>query len=477
MTAIVWFRQDLRLDDHPALRAAVNRGEAVVPVYIWSPGDEGDWAPGAASRWWLHHSLFSLDDQLKRFGSRLILRSGTALDELSALIGETGATAVFWSRRVEPAAIKVERAVERMLSARGVMWELFNTSLLHDPATVRTKSGGPYQVFTPFWKALQDGTEIAQPIAAPRQLAAPRKWPKSLHLEQLELLPTPDWASGFGLMWSPGEAGAQAQTKRLLGEIADYDSERDRPDRDGTSRLSPHLHFGEVSPRRVWAQVIAHETRHRSGPSKGALAYLRQLAWREFAHHLLHHFPQTPARPLRDQYSRFPWRRSSNDLRAWQRGLTGYPYVDAGMRQLWSTGWMHNRVRMLAASLLVKHLLLDWRHGAAWFWDTLVDADLANNTLGWQWCAGCGADAAPYFRIFNPVTQGRKFDPQGRYVRTWVPELSSLPDEFIHRPWEAPAAVLRAAGVALGRTYPHPIVSHEAGRRRALEALSAVKVR
>lgn len=476
MTTIVWFRQDLRLDDQPALRAAVDRAEPIVPVYIWSPADEGDWPMGAASRWWLHHSLVSLDGQLKRCGSRLIVRIGPAREELPKLIAQSGATAVYWSRRYEPAAVKAEREVEKLLSGRGVKWESFNSSLLHDPELVRTKTGGPYQVFTPFWRALQGGPEIGQPIAAPRHLAAPRKWPASVKLEQLKLLPTPDWASGFASRWTPGEAGAKAPLKRFLGELQGYDSDRDRPDREGTSRLSPHLHFGEVSPRRVWAEVIGHEAKsRRSGPSKGAMSYLRELAWREFAHHLLHHFPQTPQRPLREQYGRFPWRRSRKDLRAWQRGMTGYPYVDAGMRQLWSTGWMHNRVRMMAASLLVKHLLLDWRHGARWFWDTLVDADLANNTLGWQWCAGCGADAAPYFRIFNPMTQGEKFDPQGRYVREWVPELSGLPDEFIHRPWDAPAHVLRAAGITLGRTYPFPIVTHEDGRRRALEALSAVK--
>lgn len=476
MTTIVWFRQDLRLDDHPTLHAAVNRGGAIVPVYVWSPDDEGDWPAGAASRWWLHHSLQSLDASLRRCGSRLIVQSGGTVEVLGQLIEETDASAVFWSRRYEPQAVEVECAVETMLRDQGIEHQGFNASLLHDPSVVKTKSGGPYQVFTPFWKALQDGLEMAEPIAAPKRLTAPTSWPSSMKIEDLDLLPTRDWAAGFAPMWTPGEAGARQRLKAWLDHVAKYDARRDRPDEEGTSRLSPHLHFGEVSPRRIWHEVIECEAeRSTRGPSIGAASYLRQIAWREFAHYLLHHFPHTPQQPLREQYSRFPWRRSKKDLQAWQRGMTGYPYVDAGMRQLWATGWMHNRVRMMAASFLVKHLLLDWRHGAAWFWDTLVDADLANNTLGWQWCAGCGADAAPYFRIFNPITQGEKFDADGSYVRQWVPELSRLPDKFLCRPWEAPPAVLSEAGVRLGSTYPHPIVEHSEGRQRALAALASIK--
>ncbi len=476
MTTIVWFRQDLRLDDHPALHAAVKRGEGIVPVYVWSPDDEGDWPAGAASRWWLHHSLQSLDASLRRCGSRLIVQSGRAVEVLARLVDTTGASTVFWSRRYEPAAVKVESKVEKMLGERGVKCQGFNASLLHDPDAIRTKTGGPYQVFTPFWKTLQDGLEVGRPLAAPKRLKSPAKWPDSQSADRLQLLPTLGWADAFSTVWTPGEAGAASRLKSFFASIQEYDEERDRPDHEGTSRLSAHLHFGEISPSRLWCAIIEHESaRRHHGPSTGATSFLREVAWREFAQHLLHHFPNTPERPLRDAYGRFPWRRSSKDLKAWQRGMTGSPYVDAGMRQLWSTGWMHNRVRMMVASFLVKHLLLDWRHGAAWFWDTLVDADLANNTLGWQWCAGCGADAAPYFRVFNPITQGEKFDPDGLYVRQWVPELSRVPDKFLCRPWEAPPAVLREAGVRLGSTYPHPIVEHSEGRQRALAALASIK--
>lgn len=476
MTTILWYRQDLRVDDHPALRAAVDCGGPIVPVYIWSPEDEGDWPIGAASRWWLHHSLLSLDASLRKHGSRLIIRSGRAVDELARLFGETKAKSVVWSRRFEPAAVQVEQAVEKTLSARGVECEAFNTSLLHDPGRLRTKAGGPYQVFTPFWNALQATRELGAPATPPRRIAAPKVWPESLDVARLELLPTHGWAAGFEKVWTPGEAGAHRALKRFQKGVAEYDLSRDRPDESGTSRLSPHLHFGEISPRRVWQNVVEDEAAHgASGPSAGVESYLRQLAWREFAHHLLHHFPHTAQRPLREKFQRFPWRTSRRDLEAWRKGMTGYPYVDAGMRQLWATGWMHNRVRMMVASFLVKHLLLDWRHGAAWFWDTLIDADLANNTLGWQWCAGCGADAAPYFRIFNPITQGEKFDPDGTYVRQWAPELAKLPAAHIRKPWKAPAAMLREAGVRLGVTYPHPMVEHGSARERALAALASIK--
>lgn len=478
MTTILWYRQDLRVDDQPALCAAIERGGPVVPLYIWSPEDEGSWPTGAASRWWLHRSLASLAASLRKRGSRLIVRSGSAVDELGRVISELGARAVLWSRRYEPAGVAAQRGVEQMLATRRINSKVVNSSLLHDPERLRTKTGGPYQVFTPFWRALQAGEVIGEPLPPPKRIPAPDWWPESIDIERLDLLPEINWSDGIDAAWSPGERGAHRAMKGFLSQAAAYDDSRDRPDEAGTSRLSPHLHFGEISSRRVWHEVIEHEAaENATGPSGGAASYLRQLVWREFAHHLLHHFPQTPQRPLRDQFSRFPWRRSKKDLEAWQHGMTGYPYVDAGMRQLWTTGWMHNRVRMMVASFLVKHLLLDWKHGAAWFWDTLVDADLANNTLGWQWCAGCGADAAPYFRIFNPITQGEKFDPQGLYVRRWIPELGKLPDKFIHKPWDAPPAALREAGVRLGTTYPHPIVEHTAARERALAALASIKER
>lgn len=476
MTTILWYRQDLRVDDHPALHAAVKRGGPLVPVYIWSPEEEGEWAPGGASRWWLHHSLTALDASLRKRGSRLTILQGPTEQALRQVLDQTDASAVCWSRRFEPAAAEIDAGAQQLLEDRGIESQVFNSSLLHDPGEVQTKTGGPYQVFTPFWKSLQESLDIGKPIAPPSKLPSPKSWPKSISIDELELLPAVDWAGEIAETWKPGEKGAHEQLGRFLASVSAYDGDRDRPDREGTSRLSPHLHFGEISPRRVWHEVIEHEAEHRQhGLSKGAASFLREVGWREFGYHLLHHFPHTPEKPLREQYAKFPWRRSKKDLKAWERGQTGYPYVDAGMRQLWATGWMHNRVRMMVASFLVKHLLLDWRHGAKWFWDTLVDADLANNTLGWQWTAGCGADAAPYFRIFNPITQGQKFDPEGDYVRRWVPELKEVPTKFIHQPWEAPGPVLREAGVKLGETYPHPIVEHSAARERALEALAAIK--
>jgi deoxyribodipyrimidine photo-lyase len=424
-TSIVWFRLDLRLADNPALDAAVQRGGPVVPVFIWAPDEEGDWPPGAASRWWLHQSLEKFDAALRERGSRLIIRRGPSLAALRTLIKETGAETVFWNRRYEPALIERDKAVKAAVPA-----ESFNSALLYEPWELK-----PYKVFTPFWRACGTLAEPPEPRPAPRALPAPAKWPASLKLDELKLLPKINWADGFREVWQPGEDGARAQLKRFAaGPVARYASDRDRPDLVGTSRLSPHLHFGEVSPRQVWHAATRAE-------------YRRQLGWREFAHHLLFHFPQTPTVPLRPDFEKFPWSKDGAGLEEWKRGRTGFPLVDAGMRELWTTGWMHNRVRMVTASFLVKDLLIPWQEGARWFWDTLVDADLANNTLGWQWVAGCGADAAPFFRIFNPAMQAEKFDPQGAYVRRWVP---------------APVA---------------PIVDHGAARERALEALAKISRR
>jgi deoxyribodipyrimidine photo-lyase len=318
--------------------------------------------------------------------------------------------------------------------------------------------------------------EPAEPQPAPTKLAASEKWPASLALGELRIEPRIPWDTGMRKSWSPGAAGAAREIERFLADgLEDYTTERDRPDHAGTSRLSPFLHFGEIGPRQVWYAVRrATRERHPRKHKEIAEPFLRQLVWREFAHHLLYHYPNTVTEPLREEFAAFPWHEDPLGLRAWQRGATGYPYIDAGMRQLWTTGWMHNRVRMAVASFLVKDLLIPWQLGAQWFWDTLVDADLANNTLGWQWTAGCGADAAPFFRIFNPVGQGERFDPEGSYVRQWVPELAKLPGEWIHKPWEAPAGVLQAAGVELGETYPRPIVDHAAARKRALEALRTI---
>ncbi len=474
---IVWFRRDLRLQDNPALAAAWRRGGAVIPVCIQDATGEGDWPPGGPSRWWLHQSLAALQTALRARGSRLVLAAGESGAVLRVLIKRTGATAVYWNRRYEPAGIARDRGLQAALAAAGVETEDFNAAQLFEPHTVRNKAGGPFQVFTPFWRHC-----LTLPVAAPVKLPAgnlpaPAQWPASLALEELKLLPPVRWDAGMAAGWQPGEAAATQRLKNFLAlALADYAEKRNRPDTAGTSALSPHLHFGEIGPRQVWAAVQALSKESGVFPAhRGAQAFLSEMGWREFACHLLYHFPATPLEPLQKEFAAFPWQQNARQLRAWQQGQTGYPMVDAGMRQLWQTGWMHNRVRMVAASFLVKHLRLSWHEGAAWFWDTLVDADLAANSLGWQWAAGCGADAAPYFRIFNPILQGAKFDPAGGYVRRWVPELAQLPAEFIHRPWEAPRPVLAAAGVTLGRNYPQPIVDHGEARAAALAALQAMR--
>ncbi len=491
MTAILWFRNDLRLADNPALRAALKHG-TVVPVYLYAPHEEHPWEPGGATRWWLHHSLAALDAELRAAGSRLIVhavpRGESSLSALEALLKETESTAVFWNRRYEPANIKHDTETKSLLRSRGIAVESFNASLLLEAGTVRNQQGNPFQVFTPFWKqCLAQADAIAAPLPKPREVPGPKSWPKSLKIDELGLLPKIPWDAGFYEHWTPGEAGAHARFKQFLHEpINTYKSARDIPSVDGTSQLSPHLHFGEIGPRQIWHELQARDKERPPVHAKAineldksdAGHFLREVGWRDFAYHLLFHYPDTPEMPLRDKYRDFPWRKgpaAARDLQAWKRGRTGYPIVDAGMRQLWHTGWMHNRVRMIVGSFLVKHLLLPWQDGAAWFWDTLVDADLANNTLGWQWVAGCGADAAPYFRIFNPVLQGQKFDARGEYVRRWVPELTALPDDYIHAPWDAPQEVLHRAKIQLGRDYPEPIIDHKEGREGALAALAMLK--
>lgn len=469
---LVWFRQDLRLNDNPALAAAIERREAVIPLFVRDESGLEEERPGAASRWWLHHSLASLDAALRERGSRLVIARGPAANALVRLVRETGATAVHWNRCYEPGAVARDTKLKAELKAAGVEARSFNAALLHEPHEVRNKAGQPFRVFTPFWRHCLSLEKEGPVRLAPGPIAAPARWPASRTLGELDLLPRPDWAGGLAAAWQPGEAAARKRLKRFVaGALAGYATERDRPAADGTSALSPHLHFGEIGPRQVWAAVRGLSDDSGVFPvNAGAQSFLAEVGWREFAHHVLFHFPATARKPMRPEFDSFQWRRSAADLRAWQRGRTGYPMVDAGMRQLWQTGWMHNRVRMIVASFLVKHLRLRWQDGAAWFWDTLVDADLANNTLGWQWTAGCGADAAPFFRIFNPTAQGEKFDPAGEYVRRWVPELGGLEAKHIHRPWEAPAEVLRAAGVRLGTDYPQPMVDHAEARAAALEA-------
>lgn len=476
---ILWFRLDLRLADHPALQGALRRGGPILPVFVWAPEEEGGWAPGAASRWWLHQSLRALSEALEKKGAPLVIQRGPAARALADLARVSGAGAVFWNRRYEPDIVRRDAALQESLRAQGLEAESFNAALLFEPWELKTRSGDPYKVFTPFWKSCLQRHEPAAPAPEPNRIEGCSGKIASLKLEELALEPKPDWAAGMRAVWSPGEAGARQELRRFLVEaVPGYLDDRDKPARAATSRLSPYLHFGEIGPRQIWHAVraaAAHD--RRAGAQRGSEGYLRELGWREFAHHLLYHFPHTAERPLRPEFEKFPWRRDAVALRAWRKGKTGYPLVDAGMRELWTTGWMHNRVRMIVASFLVKDLLIPWQEGARWFWDTLVDADLANNTLGWQWTAGCGADAAPYFRIFNPCTQGEKFDPNADYVRRWVPELARLPDAWIHRPWEAPPEILAKAGVVLGKGYPHPIVDHAAARDLALRALETIKKR
>jgi len=470
---IVWFRRDLRLTDNAALIEALASADAVVPVYVHAPGEEGAWAPGAASRWWLHHSLAALDRSLSTRGSRLVIRQGPTLDALLSLAEETGASTIHWNRLYDPALVARDEEIKRALAERGLVTVSHGGHLLVEPWSVKTGQGDPYRVFTPFWRSCSQLLgDLAPPARAPRRIPGGDALPKGVELDELELLPRLRWDEGLAEAWTPGEAGGEAALRRFSREaLGRYDSDRNRPDLAGTSRLSPHLHFGEISPR----QALAAARAPGAGDSRGAESFIRELGWREFAHHLLFHFPHTADAPLDARFEKLDWQRDQGRLEAWQQGRTGYPIVDAGMRELWRTGWMHNRVRMIVASLLTKNLFMHWLEGARWFWDTLVDADLANNTLGWQWTAGCGADAAPYFRVFNPVLQTEKFDPDRDYIRRWVPELARLPDNYVHRPWEAPADVLSGAGVDLGQSYPVPIVDPRASRNEALERFEALK--
>jgi len=478
MTSIVWFRRDLRLCDNPALDAAIARGRPIVAVYVNDDADADRWKPGGASRWWLHGSLRALAAALEDRGNRLVLRTGSAADILDDLVAETGATAVYWNRRYEPWATSRDEKIKSALKDRGIETRSFNASLLAEPWEVATRQGGPYKVFTPFWKALRTLGSPDRPTPAPARITAPEAIPKGEDLSSWGLRPErPDWAGGLRRNWEPGEDHALSRlTDFVESAVFDYRDRRNLPALPGTSRLSPCLHFGEIGPRQVWNAVVGSALERTGSPDpRGVEVYLSEIAWREFSYHLLFHFPELPSSPLRAEFEDFRWRNEPVDLAAWQRGSTGYPIVDAGMRELWTTGWMHNRVRMIVASFLIKDLLIDWRTGADWFWDTLLDADLASNSASWQWVAGCGADAAPYFRIFNPTIQGTKFDPDGGYVRKWVPELAGLSDAAIHAPWDAKPIDLADAGIDLGRTYPMPMVDHRAARRRALDTLARIK--
>ncbi len=467
--AIVWFRRDLRLADNPALQAAIEAGHAVVPVYIHAPEEEGAWAPGAASNAWLHRSLEQLDAQLQRIGSRLLIRRGGSQQQLQQLIAESGAEAVYWNRKYEPATQPRDAAIKRELREQGVLAQSHNGSLLFEPWELATQQGGPYKVFTPFWRSALTHWRLQAPCAAPSRLPMPSSL-DSLPLQALQLQPRINWDAGFWEHWQPGEACAHEMLEVFLdGALNGYREQRDLPDRTGTSLLSPHLHFGEIAP---WRIAHALEEVRSAGRDADIDGYLRQLGWREFSQHLLHHFPHSSERNLNPRFDRFAWAKPAPALlEAWQQGRTGIPIIDAGMRQLWATGYMHNRVRMLVASFLCKHLRQHWLHGARWFWDTLLDADLANNSMGWQWVAGTGADAAPYFRIFNPVTQAQKFDPQASYITRWLPELAALPLKARFAPWLAPELL-----AAKAPNYPRqPLVDLAQGREAALAAYHACR--
>ena len=461
----MWFRNDLRLDDNPALRAALDAGLAPVCVYIHAPDEEGAWAPGAASDAWRHRSLAALDAQLRRRGSRLRLFHGPALATLQSLVETCEAQAVFWNRRYAPQIEKRDAAIKSALRGSGVRAESHNGALLFEPWTLQTGQGGPYKVFTPFWRKALSQWQLEETWQAPGTLPSSEAGPGGVALEALGLAPARSWDDGFWPLWQPGEAGAHEALEVFIdGALRGYRASRDRPDQVGTSRLSPHLHFGEIAP---WRVVAALEAGRSAATAPDIDAYVRELGWREFSHHLLHHFPHTPEQDFNPRFARFAWARKDPALfEAWRLGRTGVPIVDAGMRELWSVGWMHNRVRMIVGSWLCKHMRIHWREGARWFWDTLVDADLANNTLGWQWIGGTGADASPYFRIFNPVTQAQKFDPAGDYIARWVPELAALPVPLRFSPWTQPDLLRR---VAPG--YPSaPIVDLAAGQEAALAA-------
>ena len=476
---IVWFREDLRLSDHPALHAASSTGAPVICLYVLdeisSPLREPHARPpGAAARWWLAQSLRALQASLDRAGASLLLRRGPAAEIIAGLARDSGAGAVFWNEIAQAPHQAVADQVAASLMAIGVTAQRCAGDLLADPLGIRNKEGRGMRVFTPFWRRLQASGDPPKPLPAPRKLCPAADFAgdrlESWHLEPAR----PGWADGLRETWKPGEISAKSRLTAFLADaVAGYRTGRDRPDRS-TSALSPHLRFGEISPRQVWhaARFAAAERPALSGDID---KFLSELGWREFCRHLLFDVPDLMVRNLQPAFDGFAWRQDDMALRAWQRGRTGYPIVDAGMRQLWHSGVMHNRVRMVAASFLVKHLLIDWRQGERWFWDTLVDADSGSNPANWQWVAGCGADAAPYFRVFNPVLQGEKFDPDGCYVRRWVPELAQLPARVIHQPWSAAPLELKAAGVELGRTYPVPVIDHKVGRERALAAYARLR--
>ena len=479
------FHQDLRIDDNPALDAAVKSGNAVIPLYILDDEAAGAWKAGGASRWWLHHSLASLSAALEGMGSRLIIARGKAEDIIPRLFRELGAVALYAHHRCEPWSKSQLSRIERALKGRARL-HLADGVLLKPSGSVLSKKASRFRVFTPFMKALLREDDIRLQVACPTAIPAPENWPQSLPLKALELLPTKVvWSDGIAAAWQVGETAAhKALTHFTQNIINNYDIDRDFPSMTATSRLSPHLHFGEISPVMIYHHVMARAS------GDGVKKFLAEIIWREFSYELLDQFPSMPETPLQEKFNSFPWRNKqgrikrghdnyADDLKAWQQGMTGYPLVDAGMRELTETGWMHNRVRMITASFLTKHLLIPWQEGQCWFFDRLVDADLASNSANWQWVAGCGADAAPYFRIFNPITQGHKFNAHD-YVRRWVPEIAGRDDRALFTPRDFTSSAEGKLAKDLqddNSGYPPPLVDHPYARVRALEAFQMTKPR
>ena len=474
-STLVLFRADLRVRDNAALSKAISNGGAVTALFVLD--DEADRAHGGASRWWLHHSLTSLTADLSALGIALVLRRGNTFNAIKDVQSKISATQVYWNRSYDKYGVTLGRSLKDWAASADTNAQSFDGALLHEPFTTKTKAGTPFKVFTPFWRSHLAQAEEPPLLDKPEPASATISVLQSDNLVDWNLLPQkPNWSSGFDDEWQPGEEGADAALDNFFNDgLMRYQEGRDVPSIKATSKLSPHLRFGEITPARIWhkTKAVAQEN-----GLTNADKFLAEIGWREFSHHLLFHNPDLQTNNFNMKFNDFPWYDGSDKdhlLKAWQMGQTGYPIVDAGMRQLWQTGWMHNRVRMIVGSFLVKHLLLDWREGEAWFWDTLVDACPASNTASWQWIAGCGADAAPYFRIFNPILQGEKFDKQGVYVRQFVPELSKLPAKLIHKPWAAHGDELSVCGVTLGKTYPKPIVDHAFARERALQAFQHTK--
>lgn len=471
-TSIVWFRQDLRVKDNPALNAASSLGN-IVPVYIEDTTLPASRVPGSVSKWWLHHSLTALN---QRLNDHLIILRGDPKSLLPELMNSLAVDHVFWNRCYEPWTISRDKALKKTLREQGKAAKSFNGSLLWEPWDIENKSGAPYKVFTPFYrKGCLQAAEPRYPQAPPARItyADIGSYDQCLTIDQLNYLPAIKWYEGMANTWQPGEEGAAARLATFIEDAAtEYKENRDFPAIPGTSMLSAHLHAGEISPHQIWYAI---KGAFGDNENKGVDTFLSELGWREFAHHLIYHFPDFPDKNFNQKFDAFPWRFDQADFNKWKTGHTGIPIVDAGMRELWHTGFMHNRVRMIVGSFLVKNLLMDWRKGEAWFWDCLADADVANNTAGWQWIAGSGADASPYFRVFNPVLQGEKFDKEGSYVSQWCPELKHLPAKYIHKPWEASQQLLRESGITLGEQYPKPMVDLKATRKRALEAFDKIK--